>query len=156
MKSNYLMVYMLMGLIVVSTGCQKQSHQRFLMTPAAKPGIEYVQNPQLAEMILKPKGKQLLVSRDPFKPIFTKEEMGYPDFMDVATNQGPNLSTNDIVLVGVARMDHEYQALIKYHDKSGVFKVEDKVENYVIKDINLDRIVLTDGNQDIIKKRGEI
>jgi hypothetical protein len=151
---NRCLVCMMMVTVVASSGCQQSKHQALLIEEK-KPFVQYVESPQLAELILKPKGKKFLMSRDPFEPITTKEGMRFTD-LGGASAQGADNPVDNIVLVGVVKLDTEYRAFLKFHNKSGVFKVQDKIEDYVIKDINLDQIVLVYEGREIVKKRGEI
>lgn len=138
------------------TGCSEPKEVVVTPTENKEKALEYVQNPELAKVILKPQQKKLSIAKDPFKPI-----MQY--FMGVGGQEAKKnglptgkSGAEDVIFIGVVKMGDDARVFLKTADKSGVFKVQDKVGKYTLDSIGLNQIVLKFGDVVVIKKRGEM
>jgi len=109
--------------------------------------IDQVESLEFAKLILKPKRHKLDVSKDPFKPLITNETPPLQEVKGVESLEG-------LKFVGVIRMNDEYLVLLKTNSEKGVFKLRDKIKNYIIEDIQPDRVKLSNGVRSVILKRG--
>jgi hypothetical protein len=119
-----------------------------------KPVVQYVQNLELAKIILRPQHKELLVTRDPFNPIIAPApKLNSFDRRSGAATKG---QLDDVLVLGIVKLDQDYRAYIKFGDKTRVVSVQDTVGKYTITDINMDQVVFRSGNKEFIKKRGKL
>ena len=163
MKKNW-MIYLVIPSIIFLAGCDalknmalgKPPFEKKTAAPAPEKSFEYIQSPELAKVILKPQRKPLTISRDPFKPLITKEMVNQnQEDMDKKLSSLTTLqdTLDDVILIGVVKFENQFRAYLKTDSKTGIYKPRDKVRNYVIQEINYDRIVFKFGNNEIIKKR---
>src|SRR5665213_2957687 len=75
-----------------------------------KPMVQYVQNVELAKIILSPPHRELLVTRDPFNPIIAPE----PKFTSYAKQSvtAAQSQLGDVLVMGIVKLDQEYRAYI--------------------------------------------
>ncbi len=159
------MIYIVVILLVSLTGCDVLKNMALgkplfqKKTAAApveeKPLIEYIQSPELAKIILKPEKKPLSVSRDPFKPLIAEEINAQGQDNSVSPLAEP-ANLDDVALIGVVKFGSEVRAYLKMSNKTGIFKVGDTLRNYVINQIDSDRVIFKSGNSEIEKKREDI
>jgi hypothetical protein len=136
------------------SGCSKvrEAKVRSQKKEQQAPLIEKIDSEELAKLILKPKRAKLDVSRDPFRPL--KGAEGYAR----AFGPGAVHDTTEIQgyqFVGVARLNNDFVAFLKGDKKKGTFRKDDMIKDYTIKDIQEDRIVLSNGVQTVTLKRGD-
>lgn len=117
----------------------------------AAPLVKRVESPDLAKFILKPVREKIDVTRDPFRPLPIVQSS--EKAKDTLTEQ-PDLA--DWKLVGVVKMDAEFVALLKSKNRRGVFRVNDKIQNYTVISIDEKQVIFNNGSSKIIMKRGDI
>jgi len=145
-----LIVFLIAGGFV-SGGCEKIVQQFFphKKQPEAtlKPAIQRIENPELAKLILKPQRPKLDVSRDPFQPLVSSDQMLWV--------QGDGeYALGEWKFIGMVRMDDEFWAYLRSDTQKGTFKVNDKIKDYTIEEIQKDRVVFNNGEKTITLKRG--
>jgi len=118
-----------------------------------EPLIKFVESPQLAEVILKPPREIMGVSRDPFGPLIA-DEITLP--AKTVSAKLENNDLRDLIFVGLVKFGEEYFAYLKTGVKTGVYKLQDKVGNYAIEQIDANQVVFKSGENVIVKKRGKI
>ena len=155
-------IVLLIAAVGLSAGCQDfkkaSAKLKIFKEPAKeeeKPLVEFVENADLAKVILKPERKPLTISRDPFKPLITKEMAAAGDLDNKIIPTGQEQALEDVVLIGVVKLGEESRAYFKTGDKTGVFKIQDKIRGFTIEEINIDSVVLKSGDRKIVKKRGK-
>jgi len=114
-----------------------------------KPKAEQVESPELAKLILKPSRDRLNVSRDPFKPLNWEEYSSEPIAKDIDTYEMMGFR-----FLGVARVAGHYVAFLKSSIERGTYKIDDVINDFTIKNILSDRVILSNGEQTITLKRG--
>ncbi len=136
------------------------SQHVFAATETQKPLVEKVEDLELAKVILKANPKILAVKNDPFKPITTKNAFDPTAniVMNPAdlSNQVLADAMGNVNVVGIVRMDQDYRAFITTSDKKGVYKAQDKSGNYTIERIEPTQVVFKLGENEIVKKRGQL
>ena len=121
----------------------QNSDQTFENTTVSTQDIE------LAKMILKPAPANIDISRDPFQPLV---EQDWSQTEEAQANLRKQLA--NIQLIGVIKIDNNYLALIDSDSKRKLYKVNDVFMNYTIEKIQMDHIILSDGDSKITLKRG--
>ncbi len=151
------LTYLVVLLVAMSSSCSKPK-AKALPREEKKAMVEIVDNPQLAKVILRSEKKPLQIIKDPFKPILSKT----PTFMPGQENtQAPSESgqteAQDVILIGVVKMEDEFRAYVKTGSKLDVYKVQDKIGPYTVLSINIDQMVLQIGDtQRVVKNRGKL
>jgi hypothetical protein len=144
------------ALFLVTIGCDPSrvplTKKPVVSDTTDDPLIERIKTPQLARMILKPQKAELKVSRDPFTPLFTSKEEAKANSPQVNETASP---IEDLIFLGVVRMNEEYLALLKDNLKKGLFRVNEKVKDFTITDIQEDEVTLNNGVRTIKIKRGD-
>jgi hypothetical protein len=119
-----------------------------VMAQVQKLPIEYVQSLDQARDILKPQGKPLIITKDPFKPIIMPAKKGI-----IAK---PVDILSDVKVLGIVKLDDDYRAFIRVGTKERVVSLQDTVRKFTIIDINMEQVVFKSGNRTVIKKRGKL
>ena len=146
MKRNILITILILSLMGV--GCNRVAKIMPLKKEApAAPAVKKVESLELAKLILKPKKVEIDVSKDPFKPLINKEKE--------PLNSMEVYNPEDLQFLGVVRVGEEYSALLKNEIQKGVFRIDDKIKDYTIVNIEETSVVLSNGNKTITLKRGE-
>lgn len=119
-------------------------------TPDDTITVTPVNDPQLAKMILKSNEKAIEIPRDPFKPIYSAPSSGIsPKKVEPIRN-----TFSDIYFIGMIKMDDQAVALLKIGEKRVTLKLNDQYRGYIIKDIDNNHIVFSNGENQITLKRG--
>ena len=159
---NAKVLILLLALILPLSGCdrikdfinqkkvEKEQEQKAL-DEQNKPAFQKVEDIELAKILLKPQAKKLSISRDPFTPIIRTADAGSDDSFPESIDE----VLNDIKFIGVIKQGDNYRALLRVRSKQGVFRQNDKIQNYTIQEIHMDRIVLSNGEKTKSIKRGE-
>ncbi|HBR14532.1 MAG TPA: hypothetical protein DD723_03180 [Candidatus Omnitrophica bacterium] len=136
------------------TGCDQLSrliaHKEQKETQTTQSAvIQMVDNPQLAQMILKPKQERIVVSRDPFKPVTARSVVTAK-----VIDQGADDLVSGMEYLGVVRVGERYSALLKSNQIKGVFSVHDRISQLTVVDIQEDFVMLNNGTKSYKIKRG--
>ena len=120
--------------------------------------VQYMDNIDLAKLILKPAPYQLKVTRDPFKPLIEKtdgEALPAAPQMDSDIVRELEEKVKKIKYLGALKMGDEYSALVKTEKKKGVYKVNDSLDEFTIIEIHPDHLVLQKNRFTFKLKRGD-
>lgn len=147
MKRRYLLI--LAVLVLFSCGCKRIKKEMVSLGLAKKPEpkVQQVESVELAEAILRPKPFQWTISRDPFKPLVGKASLLGNEDIEL-------LSENDIEVVGILKGEDKSVVLLELPVGMGVFREGDKIDKYILKKIDSQRIILEAGGKDLILELG--
>ena len=109
-----------------------------------------VNNSDLAKIILTREKVKLDISRDPFTPI--RQSSGSSDAQE--TSWGTE-DVRNFKFKGVSKIGDQYIAFLQNGSKKGAFRLQDTIGEYVIKKIDADSVVLSNGVQEVTLKRGD-
>lgn len=147
-------IFLVCLLVTMSLGCDQVSalfKPQQKSVPQAEPIIKKVESPRLAKLILKREKIHLDVSRDPFKPLGKQE--GTSGIVNAAEPYTANTNM-DLQFVGVLRMADEYVAFLKNGSQKGLYRINDQILAYTVKNIQQDQVTLSDGVRVVTLKRG--
>ena len=139
-------------LVTSGLGCKKiESLQKALLKPQKEePGIEPVENTDLAQAILWPKPYPFKLRRDPFSPLLGKEALPSPDKAQIGEE-------SKIKVIGIAIKQDNPVAIVQLPEGAFIFRQGDKVGQYTLKSIEPKRLILEDEktNKTLILETGE-
>ena len=125
-------------LLLFGYGCKKSSEEVSPERLRFKQEDLMVESIELAEAILGPKSFQASLPRDPFNPTFGQSY--FPIHQDIEFIEE---SGGDIRLLGVLKMEGGSITLLEFPPGEIILRREgDKVGDYTIKRINLDKVIL--------------
>ena len=119
-----------------------------------RPLVALIENLDMAKNILKPLNHQLMVTRDPFKPIIVAPKPLSQLNLKKKKIKKPEDLLKDVELQGVVRLESECRASIMVGPLSRIVNVGDKIRKYTITKIDLGFMVLSNGKRVITIKRG--
>jgi len=141
-----------LGLLLLLGGCKKSVEEASRERLRAKQEDLRVESIELAEAILGPKSFQASLPRDPFNPTFGGQPYSpiQPDIGFIEESEG------DIKLLGILKMEGGSITLLEFPPGEMILGREgDKVGEYTIKRINLDKIILESKTESkILELRG--
>lgn len=111
--------------------------------------LHIIESPQLAKIILKPVREEYDLKRDPFAPLSASSRSSY-----IGQNKMDTHGVSDMKLLGVAKINEEFIAYLKGNTSKGTYRINDKINDYTIMEINNEKVVLNNGAQIVILKRG--
>jgi len=152
--SHQLSVIILGLLLFVIVGCDdlRTDVSTSVPPPPSKPliTVNRVDNPVLAKLILKPSREKINIERDPFQPLLLNQ-----DAPDVAL-PAPTPDFADWQVVGIIKSEDQYTVLLKNKKGRGVYRVNDKIQNFTIVSIDENQVVLSNGKNKVTMKRGGV
>ena len=129
-----------LGLLVLlfGYGCKKSQKEVSQDRFGAKQENLRVESIELAEAILETKSYQSSFPRDPFKPL-----VGQPYFPGEVDMEFISESSGDIELLGILKMETGSITLLEFPPGEMILRRQgDKVGEYTITRINLDKVIL--------------
>jgi hypothetical protein len=156
MKKSYIFIFLMIALFFL-TGCGNGSTLSSKgREENVKDAIAVVDNLELAKSILKPKKSDLDVSRDPFKPLVVKttekkvDAVIVPEVPDIDV-----MSIESMKYLGRVRSDDENAAFLKSNKDKGLYRVDDRIKDFVVREILDDKVIFSNGKREITLRRVE-
>ncbi len=149
MKRRYLLCLAL--LVFLSCGCKgiKKEMAAIGLAKKPEPKAPQVASIELAEAILRPKPFSWTISRDPFKPLVGKASL-------LGTEDIELLSEKDIEVIGILKGEDKSVVLLELPVGMGVFREGDRIDKYILKKIDSQKVILeTNGKELILELGGE-
>lgn len=156
MKKPYIFIFLIIALFLL-TGCSNggtlSSKGR---AETVTDAVVVVDNLELAKSILKPKKSDLDVSRDPFKPLVVKttemkvDAVTVPEVPDIDV-----MSIESMKYLGRVRSDDENAAFLKSNKDKGLYRVDDRIKDFVVREILDDKVIFSNGKREITLRRVE-
>lgn len=151
MKKHKLAVFLFFAFVLSSSGCEKiafmddgkkNDNDPIIVTP--------VEDPQLAKLILKPSLKSIEIPRDPFKPIYGATVKP----SDTKKIEPIRTTFTDVYFIGMVKMDNQAIALLKVGEKKIMLKLNEQYRGFMVKEIENNQIIFSNGENQITLKRG--
>ncbi|MFP4472644.1 MAG: hypothetical protein ACLFPX_02065 [Candidatus Omnitrophota bacterium] len=113
--------------------------------------VERIEDPRLAKLILTPKEYRVDISRDPFKPLISREK-------NMEKKSDPQSEAIErMEYLGSVQFGDDVQALLKSQTQTGVYRSGDVIGPYTIDSIKVDEIRFShrDSGEAVVLKRRE-
>jgi len=149
MKIMNALLILLIVFSVAAIGCDGNPVSK-KEDPDSNITVAAVDDPQLAELILKPAQGSVNVSRDPFKPLNDWSAKQSETKMIEPVKQ----KFNNLNFTGMIKMDDQAIALLKDGEKRIMLKINEKYKGFVLTTVANDQVMFSDGATQITLKRG--
>lgn len=149
-------LFLILVLTIAAGGCDgfsaKKKHAPASTSGPADAAVSsYVEDVELAKIILRPKRHNLSVKRDPFEPLIKPKEM--LDTMPIDQQREEDV-LRGLEYLGLVRVGEKNSVLLKTEKGKGVYRINDKVGQLTIAEIHEDHIVFEKNDRNFKLKRG--
>jgi len=149
MKRHTALIIIFIAFFLFGCGQKKGTKTRASAKKNKTETLQIIDSPQLAKLILKPVREKYDLKRDPFAPLSSLTKSSY-----IGQSMMDTHNVRDMKLLGVAKINDEFIAFLKGNTNKGTYRINDKINDYTITEINNDKVVLNNGAQIVILKRG--